>query len=382
MLHHLLVVHLYRPFLKYTRANTPLPPHVSPRKICTQAASAISKLLRMYKRTYGLKQICNIVVYIAHTACTIHLLNLPEKNAQRDIIHGVRSLEEMAEGWLCARRTLRILDISASKWQVQVPTEAMAIFERTHAKYGSWGSWDQATSPSASSDSPSGLATLQSPVTTPRRFTPPSQPLQPVQRTEPVPNNPVPMMGVSMGPQYPPSHPMAPSIPSMRAAIRSGPGIHSQPGFAPEPTYLRPMSSLQYPMPALASNGPSAPSPSHNAWFDPSGNLMTSQAQSSGSKAPPVPGMEGIQNLVEESQNWWTSNAATIGLGMENWNASWSSEMPHHPSQLPFDTNAPLMSMGEQPGPAAAPDSQPPAHLEMPGIPPPENKASRPDGFL
>ena len=93
--------------------------------------------MRIYKSTYGLKQICNIVVYIDQTACTIHLLNLPEKNAQRDIIHGLKNLEEMAEGWLCARRTLRILDISATKWQVELSFEASALFERTHAKWGS-----------------------------------------------------------------------------------------------------------------------------------------------------------------------------------------------------------------------------------------------------
>lgn len=381
MLHHLLLVHLYRPFLKYTRANTPLPPHVSPRKICTQAASAISKLLRMYKRTYGLKQIVNIVVYIAHTACTIHLLNLPEKNAQRDIIHGVRNLEEMAEGWLCARRTLRILDISASKWQVQVPAEAMITFERTHAKYGSWGSWDQVTSPSASADSPTEVGNLQSPVPNPRRFSPPREPMPPVQRTDPVPSNPIPMMGVSMGPQYPPSHPMAPSIPSMRAASRSGPGIHSQPGFAPEPTYLRPMSSAQYPMPALASTGPSAPSPSDGAWFDPPRPLMTGQAGSSGSKASPASGFDVTEYLVEESQDWWTRNAATMDLGMENWSASWNPEMTHHPSHLPFNTNVPLMPMAQPSAPAAASDLQPQAHLGMPGTNPPAgNKAPGPDG--
>src|SRR5882762_2838957 len=103
MFHQLLFIHLYRPFLKYTKSTTVLPPHVSPRKLCIQAASAISKILRIYKRSYGLRQVCNIVIYIAHSACTIHLLNLPEKNAKRDVIHGLRNLEEIAESWLCAR---------------------------------------------------------------------------------------------------------------------------------------------------------------------------------------------------------------------------------------------------------------------------------------
>ena len=50
--------------------------------------------MRLYKRSHGLRQICNIAVYILHTACTIHLLNLPDKNARRDITHGVKHLEE------------------------------------------------------------------------------------------------------------------------------------------------------------------------------------------------------------------------------------------------------------------------------------------------
>ena len=138
MFFQLLYIHLFRPFLKYNPDNSPLPAHVSPRKLCTQAASTISKLLRLYKRSHGLRQICNICVYIAHSACTIHLLNLPEKNAKRDIIHGVKHLEEIAEGWLCARRTLGILSVLAKRWHVELPEEAAAVLSRTDAKFGPW----------------------------------------------------------------------------------------------------------------------------------------------------------------------------------------------------------------------------------------------------
>ena len=136
MFFQLLYIHLFRPFLKYSQANSPLPAHVSPRKMCTHAAATISKLLRLYKRTYGLRQICNIAVYIAHSACTIHLLNLPEKNARRDIIHGVRQLEEIAEGWLCARRTLSILSAQVRKWKTELPDEAVEVLTRADTKYG------------------------------------------------------------------------------------------------------------------------------------------------------------------------------------------------------------------------------------------------------
>jgi hypothetical protein len=360
MFNQLLLIHLYRPFLKYTKTNTPLPSHVSPRKICTQAASAISKLMRIYKRTYGLKQICNIVVYIAHTACTIHLLNLPEKNAQRDIIHGLKNLEEMAEGWLCARRTLRILDISANKWQVELPAEASALLERTHAKWGSWGSWDQATSPSGSAESPVTHAALQSTVTSPSRFSP-SANTNPAQRTETIASNALPVTGLSMGPQYPMT--MA-SIPPIQTAQRqAGP----RPDFAPpEPTYLRPMSQVQYQLPALASSGPSTHS-SPNAWYDTSNAPVQDQKTTPGSSASPVSGFDGTENLVEQSQDWWSRNASALGLGMENWGGPWSPDIsnPH----LQYENNpSHFIPMGQHPSPGSVSEYQPHAGMPMPNI--------------
>ena len=142
MFFHLLYIHLFRPFLKYNLSNSPLPSHVSPRKVCSQAAGSISKLMRLYKRTYGLRQICNIAVYMVHSACTIHLLNLPDKMAKRDIIHGVKHLEEIAEDWLCARRTLSILSVLARKWKIDLPDESATVFARTDTKYGHFSTAD------------------------------------------------------------------------------------------------------------------------------------------------------------------------------------------------------------------------------------------------
>ncbi|KAJ5340762.1 hypothetical protein N7541_009886 [Penicillium brevicompactum] len=342
MLHQLLVIHLYRPFLKYTKANTPLPPHVSPRKICTQAAATVSKLLRVYKRGYGLKQICNIAVYIAHTTCTIHLLNLPDKNAQRDVIHGLKNLEEMAEGWLCARRTLRILDISANKWNVELPPEATAVLERTHTKWGSWGSWDQAASPSVSSESPT--STAMHPATTPSRFSPTAPPFQP-SRTED-PSNPLTMVGSRMSPQFgaaPTSIPM--SLPSMRAAHSALSAQLQRPEFAPpEPTYLRPQVAYQFP--------PIAPNPStpqQNAWFDGSGAHVPPRNRTTPSNASPVSGYDGTENLVEESQDWWSRNA-TYGMGIGGWNGSWNHPSHNQQPQIDFQ-NENLVAVPQPPPP-------------------------------
>lgn len=139
MFYHLQYIHLFRPFLKYSPSTSPLPPHVSPRRICTANAGFISKLMRLYKKLYNVRQICNIAVYMLHSACTIHLLNLPEKTARRDIIHGVKHLEEIAEDWPCARRTLSILSVLARKWSCELPEEAAAVLRRTDDKYGPLG---------------------------------------------------------------------------------------------------------------------------------------------------------------------------------------------------------------------------------------------------
>ncbi|KAH6672771.1 fungal-specific transcription factor [Plectosphaerella plurivora] len=160
MFFHLQYIHLFRPFLKYAPATSPLPPHVSPRRICTANAGAISKLMRLYKKTWNLRQICNIAVYMIHSACTIHILNLPEKTAKRDIIHGIKHLEEIAEDWLCARRSLSIISVLGRKWGVDFPEEALGILQRTDEKYGGFNTSDVPSPKSHFGPSPGSSADI------------------------------------------------------------------------------------------------------------------------------------------------------------------------------------------------------------------------------
>ena len=328
MFYQLLFIHLYRPFLKYTKSNSPLPPHVSPRKLCTQAASVISKLLRTYKRTYGFKQICNIVVYIAHTTCTVHLLNLPEKNAQRDVIHALRHLEEMSECWPCARRTLRILDISAHKWQVELPEEAITIFEQTHARWGSWGSWDQGASPSSVDESPPAI--ISHPAAIPNTYRPPpnipyNEPTTPASPMQGVPPPPPTTTSVgSMTLPYPPGLPMPVSVPSMREAQRSIGAHLARPNAPlPEPTYLRPVAH-----PYTNNSIPYIPFTQPEAWFPPNegqqlrvlGPGPTQQDLPATSSSTPVSGFEAPEDPIDEVQAWWPPDPNTMDFGMGgNW---------------------------------------------------------------
>jgi hypothetical protein len=298
MFFQLLFIHLYRPFLKYNRTTSPLPSHVSPRRYCTQAAGAISKLLRLYKRMYGLRQICNVAVYIAHSACTIHLLNLPDKNAKRDIIHGVKHLEEIGEMWTCARRTLRILGVMAEKWKTELPEEAASTFFRTRRR---WGSADAAQSPSLSDHSPRPMAQLAFPET---------------------------MSQSAVGQQAPVTQTAASAIPYLQNDffVPPSPSDHDPPQNR--------RSSDKYSLPSRSAadlgRGSQRLRPSTNltkaqqdAWnAHQAGRLQAANDQRTEPTnriADPAVLFGGVQSLVEESQDWWLKDQSALAVGFNNW---------------------------------------------------------------
>ncbi|GAB1735807.1 hypothetical protein NU219Hw_g5150t1 [Hortaea werneckii] len=287
MFFQLLFIHLFRPFLKYSQANSPLPQNVSPRKLCTQAAAAISKLMRLYKRSYGLRQIPNIAIYICHSACTIHLLNLPDKNARRDIQHGLKHLEEIAEGWLAARRTLGILSVLARKWSVELPEEASTVLARTDAKFGPYtgeiGSPPAQRRDSQVSMNPSQFAqaALQDPASVPPATT--------------FFNNPI--------------------IPAVAIpAHSSGAPVHeSSHNFQQPPLNAADLRAQQYPS-ATTSPGQG-----------PANAYSNRQPTSTTSAASPSDMFGGIEQLLRDSNDWVYKDQAQWATGFENWDVDSST---------------------------------------------------------
>ncbi|RYP44215.1 hypothetical protein DL768_009307 [Monosporascus sp. mg162] len=96
-----------------------------------------------------------------------------KKTAKRDIIHGVKHLEEIAEDWLCGRRTLSILSVLARKWNVELPEEAFHILQRTDEKWGGFNPSDVPSPKSTFTTSPSPSAYgATSPMTKPEQYSP------------------------------------------------------------------------------------------------------------------------------------------------------------------------------------------------------------------
>ena len=284
MFFHLLFIHTFRPFLKYNPATSPLPANVSPRKLCTQAASMISKLLRLYKRSHGLRQICNIVVYITHSACTIHLLNLPEKNAKRDIVHGLKHLEEIAEGWLCARRTLGILGVLSKKWNVDLPEEGQTVLKRTYLKFGAYHGGD----------------------TSPRAMIQPSRSLD--EATSP--HQPAEMQDQSNNTDSDEKSYFYPNGSSnLESTRRTNSGVSLPPHSAQD---------MQHP-PRQANAGSTAstsPGQPHGS-VDSTTTLTTSMAS-------PTDMFGGIEQLIREGHDWTLRDQQNLALGFDNWgSADW-----------------------------------------------------------
>lgn len=293
MFFQLLYIHLFRPFLKYNPDNSPLPPNVSPRKQCTQAAAMISKLLRLYKRSHGLRQICNICVYIAHSACTIHLLNLPEKNAKRDIIHGIKHLEEIAEGWLCARRTLGILSVLTKRWKVDLPDEAAAVLARTDEKFGPW---NEVSTPKAIRAEPAAATEHPQPTSPSQPFSPSLQPYS------------LHIADVAT--------PTFPTFPHPATSTSTTSYVSALPPSRRNPSSTSlPPTDLAHPTHTHAQQQHHA-SP-HTTAHTPATPASSSHSHAAG--ASPSQLFGGVDQLLREGQDWMVRDQSQLASGFDNW---------------------------------------------------------------
>lgn len=253
----------------------------------------ISKLMRLYKRSHGLRQIPNIAVYITHSACTIHLLNLPDKNAKRDIVHGLKHLEEIAEGWLCARRTLAILSVLAAKWNVELPDDAAVVLSRTDVKFGSYGTELQSPSQRRASE------ILTQPAQSSHQQHQPQQ-QQPWQQPQ-----------IAAANTYSRSRPSVGAA-STAAAVRSNSG-----SYLPPPQDASGLHAQQYP------SGQTTPATPQMNWQQ--------RIQAGGS---PSEMFGGIEQLIRDSSDWAFKDQAQLANGFENWDSvaldpsAWTTTSP------------------------------------------------------
>ncbi|KAL2153216.1 hypothetical protein VTH82DRAFT_4371 [Thermothelomyces myriococcoides] len=325
MFFHLQYIHLFKAFLKYTPATSPLPVHVSPWRVCSANAGAISKLMRLYKKLYDLRQICNIAVYMVQTACTIHILHLPEKTARRDIIHGVKHLEEIAEDWLCARRALSTLSVLARKWKVELPEEAALVLQRTDEKYGTVSVSDvpspNRSGPSATQSPqphPGGSSPDSPPINGHEQYRPPAHdgnpPGQPM-ALDPPPSSLAPQMlgavaassGVSPNLQAMPNH---------QDARRMGPPLATPSTMSMGGESMSPIHSWASPVTQAMPNYTQAFTPIHaHASLPPSATPTSRSAGGSSSRRQLSPS----SLYAVDGQDWYLKDGVTWQQNFQSW---------------------------------------------------------------
>ncbi|KAI3329433.1 fungal-specific transcription factor domain-containing protein [Xylariaceae sp. AK1471] len=345
MFFHLQYIHLFRPFLRYAPKASPLPPHVSPRRICTANAGAISKLMRLYKKTYNLRQICNIAVYMLHSACTIHLLNLPEKTARRDIIHGVKHLEEIAEDWLCGRRTLSIISVLSRKWRVELPNEAVQVLQRTDERWGTFNT----------SDVPSPRSNFVVTTTSSSKNTPSPQQRHeshsPTSHTIPSPQ--------ALSPSIIPKNSMSPEV--LNSAVVSPPDFQLQPQLTGQMMNNAATMGNSIPMDFSRLNSPNwSPSsmndvvPNYSQPYVPFAASGPARERSQGISTAQTPTPNSV--FAVDGHEWYLKDGVNWQAGFDAWNMGNTS----HPSTTLSDQQLFLFAQ-HSPSNPTNPNQVPPA---------------------
>ena len=299
--------------------------------------------MRLYKKTYNLRQICNIAVYMIHSACTIHLLNLPEKTAKRDIIHGIKHLEEMAEDWLSGRRTLSILSVLARKWNVELPEEAAMVLQRTDEKYGYFNTAD-VPSPNRSITSMSPPTYPTSPPTTTKQeqYSPANYSNQPTPpQMQDIPSGSLsPDFLSGLGTMAPPSN-------VQPQTVKPGAQGISSPGMTMGDPYGN-MSSWSMPQ-------VSQPMPRYHQSYAPVQNNVTSASTSQSATRQVTPNslytIDGQDWFLKDGANWQQNFESWGGsTDMNNQNMFMFKGLPTNDVDSSFDFNNSMSNLDQLPG--------------------------------
>jgi hypothetical protein len=117
MYYHYAILLLFRPFIKLDIVSS----GVSPRDVCSQAASAISTLVNSYSQLYTLRRTPSFVPYFVLTSSITHLVTLGNaREGPEQLKQGLADLKEMTECHGFAIRALDILRYLIMYWDINI----------------------------------------------------------------------------------------------------------------------------------------------------------------------------------------------------------------------------------------------------------------------
>jgi hypothetical protein len=117
MYYHYAILLLFRPFIKLDIVSS----GVSPRDVCSQAASAISTLVNSYSQLYTLRRTPSFVPYFVLTSSIAHLVTLGNaREGPEQLKQGLADLKEMTGCHGFAIRALDILRYLIMHWDINI----------------------------------------------------------------------------------------------------------------------------------------------------------------------------------------------------------------------------------------------------------------------
>ncbi|KAF2809283.1 uncharacterized protein BDZ99DRAFT_443474 [Mytilinidion resinicola] len=119
MYYHTCIVHLFRPLMKVDILHS----DIRPREVCIDSANTVSDIMRLYRRHYSLRS-CNLLLtHILLSITTVHLINSSNPVSRRNLIDGLRAMEDMSTCHYFTARTFKIIYNLCQKWNLPFPDE-------------------------------------------------------------------------------------------------------------------------------------------------------------------------------------------------------------------------------------------------------------------
>jgi hypothetical protein len=126
MYYHYAILLLFRPFIKLDIVSS----GVSPRDVCSQAASAISTLVNSYSQLYTLRRTPSFVPYFVLTSSIAHVVTLGNARGGPELLkQGIADLKEMTGCHGFAIRALDILRYLIRHWGVNAAIDSLDDLE-------------------------------------------------------------------------------------------------------------------------------------------------------------------------------------------------------------------------------------------------------------
>ncbi|KAF3904106.1 hypothetical protein AA313_de0200615 [Arthrobotrys entomopaga] len=269
-------------------------------------------------------------------------MNLPTKTAKRDIVQGIKCLEEIAEYWLCGKRALIILKVLSLKYSIELPMEAEAVLSRIDTSGEMFGFSVKdlfGTSMSRKSESPPAQI----------RRVPGTRPLAPGAPPGPATTlvgnigSPAGSVGTHRSPALKPGGVMA-SVEYGSPFINSGVSVTSSPPqMVPQTTIALaptvPTSSLFTPYfdpgssPAPSSYGRRSmePTTSGTSPLPPPTTTAPSNANAFNGNSPST--YPGFTQLEDQSQDWWMRDQSELAQDFGGWDFSSGGTISPEPNQ-------------------------------------------------